>query len=204
MSLRCFVPSSLRSAVVVSLFRFVTRLVVSSLRCFVSSFCSACFTAPQPVAKILRHSEEKRPFLLQIAAGHRSVRHNSDLPSSLPFQDVPPSLERGLLLLAALIRGGGRSQAQDHGHAIKPKYGTVSQNLLQLVVAWEQDKVYFTHELHEVVDSLGNMANFSRAEELKTYLPQSVQFISNRVKNRECTIRRRHKDFSFMSKGIAV
>ena len=75
-----FVASSHRSAVVVSLFRFVTRLAVSSLRCFVSSFCFAYLTALQPVAKILRHSEEKRPFLLQIAAGHRSVRHNTDLP----------------------------------------------------------------------------------------------------------------------------
>ena len=75
-----FVASSHRSAVVVSLFRFVTRLCVSSLRCFVSSFCFAYLTAPQPVAKILRQSEEKRPFLLQIAAGHRSVRHNTDLP----------------------------------------------------------------------------------------------------------------------------
>ena len=78
--LRPIVPSSLRSAVVVSLFRFVTRLAVSSLRCFVLSFCFAYLTATQPVAKILRHSEGKLPFLLQIAAVHRSVRHNTDLP----------------------------------------------------------------------------------------------------------------------------
>ena len=86
---------------VVSSLLFVTSLlrpIVPSLRCrrflvsichsshrFVSSmffslFCFAYLTAPEPVAKILRHSEEKRPFLPQIAASHRSVRHNTDLP----------------------------------------------------------------------------------------------------------------------------
>ena len=52
---------------------------------------------------------EKRPFLLQIAPGHRSVKYNTDLPppSSLLFKVVPPSFEYGLVLLATLIRGGG-------------------------------------------------------------------------------------------------
>ena len=79
---------------------------------------------------------KNRPFLLQIAPGHRSVRNNTDL--------LPPShsklflqvLSMVLVLLATLInlwRGG--SQAQDHWHAIyaKIKYGTVSQVLLELV-----------------------------------------------------------------------
>ena len=48
---------------------------------------------------------EKRPFLLQIAPGHRSVKYNTDLP--------PPSHSKlflqvyGLVLFATLIRGGG-------------------------------------------------------------------------------------------------
>ena len=64
---------------------------------------------PQPVAKMLRHSYEKQPFMLQITASHRSVRYNTDLPppSPLPFRVVPPSFEHGLVLLATLIRGGG-------------------------------------------------------------------------------------------------
>ena len=49
---------------------------------------------------------KKRPFLLQIAPGHRSVRYNWP-PSSFPFKVVPPSFEDGLVLLASLIRGGG-------------------------------------------------------------------------------------------------
>ena len=44
-SLRCFVPSSRRPGVVVSLFRFVTWQVVSSLRGFVSLFRFAYLTA---------------------------------------------------------------------------------------------------------------------------------------------------------------
>ena len=48
-------------------------------------------------------------------------------------------------------------------------------------LAWEWEKVEFSLELHEVVYSLGNMANLSRDEELKTYLRQSVQFIFNRL-----------------------
>ena len=53
-------------------------------------------------------SPEKRPFLLQIAPGHRAVKYNTDLsPSSLPFKVVPPSFEYGPVLLATLIRGGG-------------------------------------------------------------------------------------------------
>ena len=53
-----------------------------------------------------------------------------------PFKVIPPSFEHGLVLLATLKRGGGGC----HKHKImdkpfKPKYGTVSQVLLQLVVA---------------------------------------------------------------------
>ena len=64
----------------------------------------------QPVAKMLRHSDKKRTFLLQIAASHKTVRYmyNTDLP--------PPSHAKLFLqvlsmhsrvLLATLIRGGG-------------------------------------------------------------------------------------------------
>ena len=74
---------------------------------------------------------KKRPFLLQIATGHRSVRYNADLP--------PPS--RWKLFV---YRGWRRH----HKHKIMdrpfmPKYGTVSQVLLQLVVA-------FTWALHKL------------------------------------------------------
>ena len=62
------------------------------------------------------------------------MRYNTDLHFSLPFKVVPPRLEYDLVLLATLIRGGGGSQAQDHGQAIYAKISTVSQVLLQLVV----------------------------------------------------------------------
>ena len=71
---------------------------------------------------------KKRHFFLIIAA-----------PSSLPFKVVPPSFEHGLVLLATLIRGGGgitstRSWAGYLGQNTV-RYSTVSQVLLQLVVA---------------------------------------------------------------------
>ena len=50
---------------------------------------------------------KKRPFLLQIAASHRSVRCDTNLPPPVPFKVVPRRFERGLVLLATLIRGGG-------------------------------------------------------------------------------------------------
>ena len=80
--------------------------------------------------KISRQSDEKRPFLLQIGASHRSVR----------FKVVPPSFEHGLVLLATLIRSeGGRDYKQKiMDRPFKPKYGTVSQVLLELVVVYNQ------------------------------------------------------------------
>ena len=63
------------------------------------------------------------------------MRYNTDLHFSLPFKVVPLRFEHDLVLLATLIRGGGGSQAQDHDQAIAAKISTVSQVLLQLVVA---------------------------------------------------------------------
>ena len=63
------------------------------------------------------------------------MSYNTDLHFSLPFKVVPPRFEHDLVLLATLIRGGGGSQAQDHDQAISAKISTVSQVLLQLVVA---------------------------------------------------------------------
>ena len=62
------------------------------------------------------------------------MSYNTDLHFSLPFKVVPPRFEHDLLL-ATLIRGGGGSQAQHHDQAISAKICTVSQVLLQLVVA---------------------------------------------------------------------
>ena len=91
---------------------------------------SFSFLKLQPVAKMLRHSDEKRPFLVQIAASHRSVRHNDDLPT--------PSHSRFFL-----------DRRGDHKHKImdrlfKPKYSTVSQVLLQLFVACFPVMVFMT------------------------------------------------------------
>ena len=57
---------------------------------------------------------------------------------SLPFKVVSPSFEHGLVLLATLIRGRGgiTSTSSLTGHfRFMTKYSTVSQILLQLVVA---------------------------------------------------------------------
>ena len=59
---------------------------------------------------------KKRPSLLQIAPGHRSVRYNTDLP--------PASLSKLFLQVLSMDR------------PFMPKYGTVSQVLLQLVVSF--------------------------------------------------------------------
>ena len=74
--------------------------------------------------------------MFKIAAGHRSVRYNPDLP----FKVVPPSFKHGLVLLATLIRGGGGgSQAQDHGQASSTFVtGCLSQVLLQKAISTSQ------------------------------------------------------------------
>ena len=51
--------------------------------------------------------KKKLPFLLQIAASHRSVRHNTDLPPPFHSKLFLQACEHGLVLLATVIRGGG-------------------------------------------------------------------------------------------------
>ena len=55
-------------------------------------------------------------------------------PPSPPFKVVPRNFEHGLVLLATLKRGGGGLEHTIMDRPFKPKYGTVSQVLLQLVV----------------------------------------------------------------------
>ena len=72
--------------------------------------------------------------MLQIAAGHRSLRYNTDLP--------PPSHSKLFLQALSMVfiasnfdkrwKGGHKHKIMDR--LFKPKYGTVSQVLLQLVV----------------------------------------------------------------------
>ena len=69
---------------------------------------------------------KKRPFLLQIAAGHRSVRSNTDLP--------PPSQSKlflQVLLWSSIASNFDKGWRRDHKCKIMdrpfmPKYGTVS------------------------------------------------------------------------------
>ena len=75
----------------------------------------------QPVAKLLRHSHDEMTFLASNRSWSQVCEIQNWPPSSLPFKVVPPSFEHGLVLLAILIRGGGGSQAQDHGQAIYAK-----------------------------------------------------------------------------------
>ena len=78
---------------------------------------------------------KKRPFLLQIAAGHRSVRYNTDLP--------PPSHSKLFLQVLSLVlyqasnfdKGWSHHKQKIMDRPFMPKYGTVSQVLLQLCVA---------------------------------------------------------------------
>ena len=86
-------------------------------------------------------SWKKRPFLLQIAPDHRSVRYNI-LTSLLPPIQTCSSMFWVWSCIASNFDKGWRG---DHKHKIMdrpfmPKYGTVSQVLLQLVVSF---KVYF-------------------------------------------------------------
>ena len=79
---------------------------------------------------MLRHSHEKKqPLMLQIAASHRSVRYNTDLS--------PPSHSKLLLQVLSMVlykrwRGDRKHKVKDR--PFMPKYGTVSQVLLLLVV----------------------------------------------------------------------
>ena len=97
---------------------------------------------PQPVAKMLRHSNEKPAFLyfkwLLVARLWYIILTG---PPPLPFPSIQScSTKYGLVLQATLIRGGGG----DHKHKImdrsfKQKWGTVSQVFLQLIAAlWKR------------------------------------------------------------------
>ena len=79
---------------------------------------------------------EKRPFLLQIAPGHRSVKYNTDLP--------PPSHSKLFFQVLSMVlycysnfdkrwRRNHKDKIMDR--PFMPKYSTVSQVLFQLVIA---------------------------------------------------------------------
>ena len=73
---------------------------------------------------------KKQPFMLQITASHRSVKYNTHLP---------PSSHSKLFLQVYIASNFDKGWRGDHKHKIMdrpliPKYGTVSQVLLQLVV----------------------------------------------------------------------
>ena len=93
---------------------------------------------PQTVAKMLRHSNEEPAFLyFKSLPVTRLWYIIMTCPPPLPFSSIQScSTKYGLVLLATLIRGGGR----DHKHKImdrpfKQKWGTVSQVFLQLIAA---------------------------------------------------------------------
>ena len=70
-------------------------------------FQTSLRTLLQPVARMLRHSQEKTTFLASNCSRLQVCEIKYWPPSSLPFKVVPPSFEYGLVLLATLIRGGG-------------------------------------------------------------------------------------------------
>ena len=78
---------------------------------------------------------KKWPFLLQIAPGHRSVRYNNGI--------TPPSHSKLFLqfwVWSCIASNFDKGWRGNHKHKIMdrpfmPKYGTVTQVLLQLVVA---------------------------------------------------------------------
>ena len=82
-----------------------------------------------------------QPFMLQIAASHRSVKYNTHLP---------PSSHSKLFLQVYISSNFDKGWRGDHKHKIMdrpliPKYGTVSQVLLQLVlviVIWPSTKEF--------------------------------------------------------------
>ena len=94
--------------------------------------------------KIVETLSRIRSFLLQVAAGHRSVRYNTDLPppshSKLNLQVwvwscIANNFDKGW-------RGNHRDKIMDR--PFMPKYGTVSRVLWQLVVALTKFGKIFT------------------------------------------------------------
>ena len=84
---------------------------------------------------MLRHSHEKTTFLAENRSSSQGCEIEYWPPSSLPLKVVPLSFEYGLLLLATLIMGGGGITSTRSWTGYLPKYGLVSQVLLQLVGA---------------------------------------------------------------------
>ena len=85
---------------------------------------ATCTTSCKNVEALL---QKNQPFLLQSLL----VTGLWDMilpPPPSPIQSCSFKF-RVMVLPASLIRGGGGSQAQDHGQTIYAKYGTVSQVL---------------------------------------------------------------------------
>ena len=102
------------------------------------------------MAKMLRHSEEKQPSLLQIAASHRSVRYNTDLPP--PSHSICSSKFWAWSCIAVNFDKGWREITSTiMNRPCKPKYGTVSQVLLQLIVGFNW---LHQHSYHHVLAEL--------------------------------------------------
>ena len=88
---------------------------------------------PQPLAKMLRHSNEKPSLFTSNLCYSNFCATKYSTPPYYPFKVVPPIFEHDLVSLATLKRG-------DHKHKImarplKPKKGTVALVFFQLVVA---------------------------------------------------------------------
>ena len=93
------------------------------------------FLELQPVAKMLRQSDENWPFLLQIAASHASVRYDTQPP-------IPFIQSCSTKFWPTLIRGGGGSEAQAQGRAIEAKIGHSVSNIRDVNRRWGRLSFY--------------------------------------------------------------
>ena len=110
----------------------VVTLSGSLLRNFASLVTALEATTSSKTVEAL--PQKKQPFMLQITASHRSVRYNIDLP---PIQ----SCSSKFWAWSRTATNFDKGWRGDHKHKIMdrpfmPKYHTLSEVLLQLVVTW--------------------------------------------------------------------
>ena len=126
---RCLFTSSTKSR--------INNFYVVIVKCRQEKCTQKCAALQQPVAKMLRHSHEKPTFVCLkslMVTGLWDITLTSLLP---PIQSCSSKFWVWSCIASNFVKGW----RGDHKHKIMdrlfmPKYGTESQVLLQLVVAW--------------------------------------------------------------------
>ena len=168
--------------------KILSMLGTGSLPAEVSHFSfHFCLVARDFCYNQLQKCCDTPTFLVQITAGHRSVRYNTDLPRP-PIQSCSSKFWAWSCIASNFYKGW----RADHKHKIEdrpfmPNYGVVSQVLLQLVVAgkvlgtfWKSQKLILSGKNQWVVTAkisfrkTEKITNAQKMNSRKNFVPHGM------------------------------